>query len=583
MEPITDSPELLCEFSFHTLLSHTVFRFPILKGVCVMQYRTSTFLILAFVLLGCGRSDLDRALKEVTVERLRSHIAELSSDRMEGRAPATRGDSLATEYIISQYKEIGLEPAGENGTYLQKVPIIGTRLMPGSTLMVRKGTKSIPLHISDEAVMMSGYHQTTVRVNDADLIFVGYGIEAPEQNWDDYKGLDVKGKVLLMLNNDPPSDDPKVFGGKARTYYGRWTYKYEIAATKGAAGAIIVHTNESAGYPYQVVQNSWGRERFDLDVEDPAGKILLKGWTTEAATKKYVSLAGFDLAKLMKDAERRDFKPVPLGLKISATMNFAVRRLTTNNIIGLLPGSDPELHKQYVIFSAHYDHLGIGTPVNGDSINNGALDNASGTSMMLTLAKAFSSLSTKPKRSLLFAAVAAEEYGLLGSQYYAQNPTVPLASIAANMNIDGINIWGKTTDITFLGWDRSSLGAEVDAVAREMKMVVKPDAYPEQGYFYRSDHFNFAKVGIPVLYLDNGTDFVGKPPTYAREMVDAYNEKHYHQPSDELRDDWNLEGALQQAEFVLRVVKRIADNPAMPVWNKGDEFEAARLRAIAGN
>lgn len=539
-------------------------------------------LILGAFLVGCGPSDLDRVLQEVTPDRLREHIATLSSDKMEGRAPATRGDSLATDYIVSQYKAIGLEPAGENGMYLQKVPIIGTRLLPGSMIEIKRGGKSLPLHVSNEAVIMSGFLQPNVSLKDAEMVFVGYGVVAPEQNWDDYKGMDVKGKVLLMLNNDPPSEDPTFFGGKARTYYGRWTYKYEIAAKKGAAGAIIIHTTESAGYPYQVVQNSWSRERFDLDAENPAGRITLKGWTTEDATKKYLSMAGFDLAKLTKDAESRDFKPVPLGLKVSTSMKFSVRKLATNNIVGLLPGSDPELSKQYIVFSSHYDHLGIGKPVNGDSINNGALDNASGTSMMLTLAKAFSAMETKPKRSLLFAAVAAEEYGLLGSQYYAQNPTVPHATIAANMNIDGINIWGKTTDITLLGWDRSSLGAEVDAVAREMKMAIKPDAYPEQGYFYRSDHFNFAKVGIPCLYLDNGTDFIGKPPTYAKEMVDQFNEKHYHQPSDELRDDWNFDGALQQAEFVLRVVKRIANNPAMPTWNKGDEFEAARLKTMAG-
>jgi Zn-dependent M28 family amino/carboxypeptidase len=537
--------------------------------------------MIAFILVGCGPSDLDVAMRQITVDELRKHIEELASDRMEGRAPATRGDVLATEYIVAQYKAFGLEPAGENGTYVQNVPIIGTRLLPGSGIYFKRGGRTMPLHVSNDAVIMSGLHQPGVTLKESDLIFVGYGIDAPEQNWDDYKGVGVKGKVLLMLNNDPPSDDPKFFGGKARTYYGRWTYKYEIAAKKGAAGAIIIHTNESAGYPYQVVQNSWARERFDLDTVDPAGSIVLKGWTTEEATKKYLAMAGFDLAKLMRDAESRDFKPVPLGLKVSASMKFTVRRLATNNIVGKLPGSDPELSRQYVIFSAHYDHLGIGKPVNGDSINNGALDNASGTSMMLALAKACAAMPIRPKRTLLFAAVAAEEYGLLGSQYYAQNPTVPVVSLAANMNIDGINIWGKTNDITFLGWDRSSLGAEVDAVAKEMNMVVKPDAYPEQGYFYRSDHFNFAKVGVPVLYLDTGTDFIGKPPTFAKEMVDLYNEKHYHQPSDEFGEDWNLEGALQQSEFVLRVVKRIADNPTMPTWNKGDEFEAARLKTLA--
>jgi Zn-dependent M28 family amino/carboxypeptidase len=291
-------------------------------------------------------------------------------------------------------------------------------------------------------------------------------------------------------------------------------------------------------------------------------------------------MAGFDLDKLMADARQREFKPVPLGLKVSTTLELTFRHLETYNILGILRGSDPELSKQYIVFSAHHDHLGIGAPVDGDSIYNGALDNASGVSMMLTLAKAFSTMPTKPKRSLLFASVGAEEGGLHGSRYFAEHPTVPIASMAANINTDGTNIWGKTNDIVLLGWDRSTLKHDVDAIAAQMKMEVEPDPFPEKGYFYRSDHFNFAKVGVPCLSLDSGTDYIGQPADYAKRMVDTYTEKHYHQPSDELTDAWDFSGVVQQAEFILRLASRIANDPTMPMWNPGDEFEAPRLKAL---
>jgi Zn-dependent M28 family amino/carboxypeptidase len=538
--------------------------------------------VLIVLIVGCQRNDIRVGLKEITEERLREHVAKLSDDAMQGRGPATEGDRLATAYIVAQYQSLGLKPAGENGTYLQHVPMVGFTLNPAATLEITKGNRSVRLKFSDDFVAFTGTYEPVVTVKEAEIVFVGYGIDAPEQHWDDYKGVDVRGKVLLMMNNDPASDDPNFFGGKGRTYYGRWTYKYEIAAKKGAVGAIVIHTTESAGYPYQVVQSSWSRENFDLAADDGAPKLKLKAWTTEEATKRYLSLAGHDLIALMKQAESREFKPVPLGLRLSTTMNYTIRHLETNNILGVLEGSDAQLKNQYIIFTAHHDHLGIGNPVNGDSIYNGALDNASGVSLMLTMAKAFSAMPTKPKRSLLFAAVAAEEYGLLGSQYFAQHPTVPLKDIAANINTDGMNIWGKTNDIVFLGWDRSSLKHDVEAVAAEMTMQVKPDPYPEKGYFYRSDHFNLAKVGVPALSLNEGTDYVGKPATYAKEMVDKYTEKHYHQPSDQLTDEWNWEGAIQQAEFIVRLTMRVANNPAMPTWNKGDEFEAARLKTLGG-
>ena len=538
-----------------------------------------TMLSLAVMITSCGRDDIETALNEITADRLREHVARLSDDIMEGRGPATRGDTLTTEYIVGQYRSLGLVPAGENGGYLQKVPIVGTTIDHSAVLEIKKGNQVQRLKFSDEFVAFTGTYQPVVTVKDADIVFVGYGIVAPEQDWDDYKNVDVRGKVLLMMNNDPAGDDVKFFGGKARTYYGRWTYKYEIAAKKGAIGAIVIHTTESAGYPYQVVQTSWSRENFDL-ASDGGDGVKLKAWTTEDATKKYLSMAGYDLAELMKSAEEKSFKPVPLGLKVSTTMKYSIRTLETNNILGVLEGSDPELQSQYIVFSAHHDHLGVGTPVDGDSINNGALDNASGTSLMLNLARAFAAMPVKPKRSLLFAAVAAEESGLLGSKHFAQNPTVPIKDMAANINTDGLNIWGRTNDIVFLGWDRSTLQQDVDAVAAEMKMSVKPDPFPERGYFYRSDHFNFAKVGVPCLSMESGTDYVGKPADYAKQMVDAYTEKNYHQPSDELTPDWNFDGGLQQGEFIVRLTMRIANTPEMPAWNKVDEFEAARLKAL---
>jgi Zn-dependent M28 family amino/carboxypeptidase len=547
-----------------------------------MRNSVSYFIVIVVLLLtSCGPSDVEVGLNEITADRLKEHVARLSDDHMEGRGPATRGDSLATQYIVDQYKALGLTPAGENGGYLQKVPIVGTTIDHSAVLEIKKGNQAQRLKFSDDFVAFTGTYQPTVTVNNADLVFVGYGIVAPEQGWDDYKDVDVRGKVLLMMNNDPAGDDPNFFGGKARTYYGRWTYKYEIAAKKGAVGAIVIHTTESAGYPYQVVQTSWSRENFDLAADGGDG-VKLKAWTTEDATKKYLAMAGFDLAELMKQGEEKSFKPVPLGLKVSTTMKYKIRTLETNNILGILEGSDPELKKQYIVFSAHHDHLGIGSQVDGDSINNGALDNASGVSLMLNMAKAFTAMSVRPKRSLLFAAVAAEESGLLGSKHFAEHPTVPVKDMAANINTDGLNIWGRTNDITFLGWDRSTLKQDVDAIAAEMKMQVKPDAFPEKGYFYRSDHFNFAKVGVPCLSMDSGTDYIGQPADYAKQMVDVYTEKNYHQPSDELTSDWNFDGGLQQAEFIVRLTMRLANNPQMPAWNKGDEFEAARLKSMGG-
>ncbi|MCK9409331.1 MAG: M28 family peptidase [Bacteriovoracaceae bacterium] len=522
---------------------------------------------------------LEQTLQLITAEKLRSHIAVLAHDSLQGRGPASLGDKKATAYIVSQFKKFGLRPAGEHRSYIQTVPMVGVTVDPSTALTMTKGSQSVTLGYSTDFVATIGTYEPSILLKDVELVFVGYGIVAPEQQWDDYKDVDVKGKILVMMNNDPSSDDPNFFAGNGRTYYGRWTYKYEIAAEKGALGAIVIHTIPSAGYRYEVIRNSWSREMFDLEEKSSGHRLLLKAWTTQEATTKYLALAGYTLDSLTALAESRSFKPVPLGIMLNSQIRSTVNRLETNNIIGKIEGSDPSLKAQYVIFTAHYDHFGIGRPINGDSIYNGALDNASGTSLMLNLAEAFSSIANKPKRSLLFAAVAAEEQGLLGSKYYANNPTVPAVSIAANINTDVINIIGRTTNISWQGSDRSSLGNDLSIVARQLGVSVLPDLAPEQGGFFRSDHFSFAKVGIPSMSMGSGSTFVGVDTAFVRMMRERGG-KNYHQPSDEISSDWNFEGALQQAELVVRVVWRIANIVEMPYWNSGSEFETARIRSF---
>lgn len=520
------------------------------------------------------------ALSFITSEKLKHHIAVLSNDSLEGRGPSSRGDRKATAYIVSQMKNFGLLPVGEDGSYLQKVPIVGALVDPSTKFVFSNGKNSVALDYSTDFVAQPGAHESLVDIKNIPIVFVGYGIVAPEQQgWDDYKGVDVSGKILLMMNDDPRTDDPNFFGGKGRTYYGRWTYKYEIAAAKGALGAIVIHTTRSAGYPYRVIQNSYSAETFDLIEKNSKPMVRIKAWTTEEATRKYLKLAGYDLDSLFALAQQHSFKPIDLSLQLSTTMKATVRKLETNNIIGRIEGSDPVLKNQYVIFSAHYDHFGIGRPVNGDSIYNGALDNASGTSLMLNLAETFAMLKEKPARSLLFAAVAAEEQGLLGSQYFANNPTVPIQSIAANINTDVMNVVGKTRDISLQGSDRSSLGNDLDIVAKEMGMHVVPDRAPEQGGFYRSDHFSFAKAGVPSLSVGGGSEVYDVDTMVVKKLYEDFG-KSYHQPSDEMKEYWNYSGGIQQAEFIIRLTWRIANIIEMPYWNAGNEFEAVRKASM---
>jgi Zn-dependent M28 family amino/carboxypeptidase len=439
---------------------------------------------------------------------------------------------------------------------------------------------NVDLKLTEDYIAGSGVQSTSADINDAGLVFVGYGIEAPEYKWDDFKGVDVKGKVLVMLNNDPDWD-PKLFAGKTRLYYGRWTYKYESAARHGAAGVIIVHTTPSAGYPFQVVQSSWGGEQFELPAESEP-RIQLKGWATEAASRRLVKAGGQDLDKLIAAARSRSFKPVPLALRTSIKVENKVSRVRTANVAGLLPGSDPKLKDEVVIYSAHHDHFGIGEPdKTGDKIYNGAEDNASGCAQILAMARAFAALPERPRRSILMLFVGGEEQGLLGSKYYSLHPTVPAGSIAANINYDGGNFRGRTRDLTQVGMGKSSLDGLAKSVVESQGRTIVPDQFPDKGYFYRSDQFSFAKIGVPALYLEAGTDFPGKPAGWGVEQHELWTEHIYHQPSDQIDDTWVFDGMIEDATVGFKVGWLVAQADAMPSWNPGDEFEAARKKALA--
>ena len=555
-----------------------------MKGNYILKMASCFVLSLLFLpglLWAQVSADEQNAISSMNEHIFQSHLKFLASDLLEGRAPATRGDTLAQKYIVSQLQLIGLEPGGENGTYYQHFPILGTTADPAMDFMARCGTKEEHFKFRDEFVGFSDAQKENVEIAGGEVVFVGFGIVAPEQKWDDYKGVDVKGKVLLMMNDEPPSTDPKFFGGKARTYYGRWTYKYEIAARKGAIGAIIIHTNESAGYPFQVIQTSWSGENFSIP--QPKTEFMeLSSWLSESASKRLVGMAGKDLAALMKSAKSRNFKPLKLGITVSVHIHNTLRKLSTANLAGLLRGSDPVLSNELVVFTAHFDHLGIVKPVNGDSIDNGALDNASGVSMVLTLADGFSHLSQRPRRSMLFLLVGGEEAGTLGSEYYAAHPTFSPGKIAADINIDGVNMFGETRDLSMIGKGRSTIDAAVSAAAKIAGFTVKPDQFPEQGSFYRSDQFSFAAIGVPTAYFDTGIDFVNRPAGWGKQMAEDYNERDYHQPSDEIRNDWTYEGTMQQARFYFHLAFLVAGNSAMPRWTKGDEFERVRMKALKG-
>jgi Zn-dependent M28 family amino/carboxypeptidase len=520
------------------------------------------------------------AAAAITADYLRNQITKFSGDEFEGRGPATPADEKARRYLVEQLQDIGFAPGAPDGTWQQKFDVVGVTAQMPKQWSFKKGGKTTSLKWNDEYIAGSGIQAETGSIKDAEVVFVGYGIQAPEFGWDDFKGQDLKGKVLLVMNNDPDWD-PNLFAGDTRLYYGRWSYKYESAAKQGAVGAIVIHTTPSAGYPFQVVQTSWSGEQVELPAGDEA-RIQVKAWTTEDAARKLVAFAGNDLDKLIASAKSKDFQPVPLGLTTSLDFKNTLNKSSTANVYGVLHGSDPKLTDEYVIYTAHHDHLGIGEPdAEGDRIFNGALDNASGVAQVLAIGKAFTALKTPPKRSIMLLFVAAEEQGLLGSQFYAQHPTVPPGAIAANINIDGGNIWGRAKDIVYVGKGKNSLDAVVEAIAKTQDRVVTADQFPDRGHFYRSDQFNFAKIGVPALYLDAGTDFIGKPAGWGKEQHENYEAKNYHQPSDEINDAWNFDGMIEDAQLQFWVGNEVANARSLPQWTPGDEFEAARKANLA--
>jgi Zn-dependent M28 family amino/carboxypeptidase len=512
-----------------------------------------------------------------------AHTKVLASDDYEGRAPGTRGEELTVAYLVNEFKRMGLKPGNTNGTYLQKVPLVGITPDP-STLVFRKGAQQRVLNWKDDVVAWTKHVSERADLTNSELVFVGYGVVAPEFNWDDYKGVDVKGKTLLMLINDPPVPDPanpqqldpKVFGGKAMTYYGRWTYKYEIGAQKGAAGVIIIHETGPAGYPFEVVQSKV-TEQFDLVTPDKnMGRAAVEGWITLDQGKDVLKMAGQDFDALKKLAATRDFKPVPLGVTASMSLHNKLRTVDSNNVIARLDGSDPVRKNESVVYTAHWDHLGIGPPVDDDRIYNGAQDNAVGTAGLLEIARAFTRLPSPPKRSILFLAVTAEEQGLLGSQYYAVTPIYPLSSTLADINMDGLNVHGRTRDLTLIGYGASDLDEFASAAAGEQGRVIRADPEPEKGFYYRSDHFNFAKQGVPALDPDEGVDFIGQPADYGKKVRDDYTEHRYHKPSDEVSADWDLSGAREDLQVFFAVGYRVAQADKFPEWKPGNEFKAKR-------
>ena len=520
--------------------------------------------------------------KQITADYLRDQITKISSDEFEGRGPATPGDTKTRDYLVEQLKQIGFAPGGSDGSYQQIFDVVGVTSDMPKQWSFKKDGKTVGFKWWDQYIGSTGVQGESSSIKNAEVVFVGYGIQAPEYGWDDFKGQDLKGKVLLMLNNDPDWDE-QLFAGNTRLYYGRWGYKYESAARQGAAGAIIIHTTPSAGYPFQVVQTSWSGEQVELPTAGEP-RIQVKGWLTEGASRELVKFAGKDLDQLLTAAKSKDFQPVSLGVTTSIEFKNKINRSTTGNVYGVLKGSDPKLSEEYVIYTAHHDHLGIGAPdASGDKIYNGAMDNASGVAQLLAMGKAFKALPQPPKRSIMLLFVAAEEQGLLGSKYFSEHPTMQPGRIAANINYDGGNIWGRAKDIVYVGKGKSTMDDYVNAIAQMQGRVVTADQFPDRGFFYRSDQFNFAKIGVPALYLDTGTDFINKPGDWGKQQHAAYEEKHYHQPSDEIAADWNFDGMIEDAQLGFYVGNNIgnAAEVDLPKWNPGDEFEAARKAALA--
>jgi len=539
-------------------------------------------LAIILILIGCSPAAAQTKGKYTNLfseQKLKSTIKYLSDDGFEGRAPGSRGGELAAKYIANQLELTGIKP-GNKGSYFQPVALVAVKADPNTTLNIGDAAYKF----GDDFVAFTGAQTENVNLN-AELVFVGYGVDAPEQKWNDYKGAaeDYRGKILVMMVNDPPAtaSEPSLFGAKALTYYGRWTYKFEEAARKGAAGVILIHTTDSAGYGWNVVRTSNGSWRFDIarTATDKTPFLQMRSWMTEEAARRVFAQAGKNLDELREQAKTRNFQSVKLGLTAKIALKSETKKLDSNNVVGIFEGSDAKLKDEYVIYTAHWDHLGIGIPnAKGDAIYNGALDNATGCASVLAIAEALTKLpaSERPKRSSVFLFTTAEEQGLLGAEWYARFPVFAPERTAANINIDGGNLYGLTNDYGALGADRSDLLPVVNQILGERKMNFAPDAHPEQGSFFRSDHFPLAKVGIPAISVRNGVDYVGKPKDFAQKTFDEFNKVHYHQPSDEFRDEWRYDGVVQMVETSFAIGLRVGNAGKLPRYNAADEFAKAQ-------
>lgn len=547
---------------------------------------SSVPLALAALLLGitaCGGgapAGAEAGAQRISAEGIRADVRFLADDALEGRAPGTRGGRLAALYIAAQMEAAGLSPI--EGTHFQAVPMVGHTPDPATArLAVRHGGRAASAEYLEDFVLWSGRASARAAAT-GEIVFVGYGVEAPEAEWSDYQEADMTGKVALILVNDPPAttEEPGRFEGEAMTYYGRWTYKFEEAARQGAAGAIIVHESGPAGYPWGVVRSSWSGEQFALDLpEEAPPPVPIEGWISREAVDWMLAMAGLSFEELKASAASRDFTAVPTGITVDAEVDSEVRFLETHNVVGLLPGRTRP--GEVVVITAHYDHLGIGPAVDGDSIYNGAYDNASGVAVLLELARAFGTLDPAPARSLLFIATAAEESGLLGARWYARSPLFPLHQTVAALNVDGANLWGETEDMIVMGADRNELGAFAEARARRMGVRLSPDPEPDKGFFFRSDHFPFAQAGVPALWVRHGDRFRGRPDEWGREVLDRYTAEAYHQPADRFSDEFVFDGAVQQATLLFLTALDIAEDNSFPNWFEGSEFRAARERSMA--
>ncbi len=521
---------------------------------------------------------------EIDGDAVLEHTKILSSNAFEGRGPGTNGEEKTVNYVVEEFKKAELRPGNTDGTFIQAVRLVGITANPDMTLTFKREGQQRSLKLKNDFVAWTKHLADSVELNNSDVIFAGYGVKAPEYGWDDYKGVDVKGKTLIMLIGDPPISnpadsaklDPNMFGGEAMTYYGRWTYKYEIGAELGAAGVIIVHETEPAGYPFSVVQSNIG-EKFDLIRPDKnMSRVKVEGWIPLEQAHEFFKMAGQDYDTLKKAAATREFRPVEFGVTASIRINNTIRTIDSRNVLAKLEGSDPELKDEYVIYTAHWDHFGIGEEMDGDNIYHGAVDNATGVGGIIEIARAFLRLPNPPKRSILFLAVTAEEQGLLGSEYYAANPIYPLGKTLGVINMDSLNVYGKTSDVVIVGIGNSDLDDFATQVAADQGRVIKPDPTPEKGFFYRSDHFPFAQQGVPALSSRDGVDYIGKPEGYGMQLMKEYISKHYHKPSDIVRPDWDMSGAVQQLQYYWMVGYRVAEAAKYPEWKPGAEFKRKR-------